>query len=1402
MYGITETTVHVTYRPLTKTDLKDARGSMVGRAIPDLQVYVLDEQLQLVPSGVAGELYVGGAGLARGYLNRPELTAERFVPNPFGAFAGGRLYRTGDEGRYLSNGDIEYLGRLDQQVKIRGHRIELGEIEAVLNGHAEVLEAVVLARKGAGGDQQLVAYVSFSRPVSIDELRGYMKQHLPEYMLPAAFVVLERLPLTTNGKVDRRALPEPDQTRPEFEQAYVAPQTPAEEILAVIWEDVLGLEKVGVHDNYFALGGDSIRSVQILALARERGLDISLQQLFRHQTIAELLREAKPKEAHSLASTHTEPFSLISDRDRAKLPDDVEDAYPLTMLQMGMFYHMELMPEAPLYHNVNSWPLEARFVREAFEEAVAGVVGRHAILRTSFDLTSYDEPLQLIHREATLPVQVVDLRGLPPPEQNKIVDEFVRSEKQRRFDLKRPPLLRFHFHLLTDETFQFTLTECHAILDGWSLTSTLAEIFTRYFALINNLSPPREPPPSFTFRDFVRLERLTLESEECQRYWDETLRGCTIMKLPRRPSAAGLPAYESRIRTVRVAISAELNEALRRVARAAKVPVKTVLLAAHMKVLGALGGGRDVLGGLLCNGRPEEPDAAQTRGLFLNAVPFRLRLAGGSWLDLVRQTFEAEWELLPYRRYPLPALQRRMGGQPLFETQFNYVHFHALSGVLSSGDVGVQPAGIRRSEETQFTLAAAFNSDILLSTLELVLEFDMTQLSEEQTDAIASYYDRALRAMADDPHARHDAESLLPAAERHKLLVEWNGTAADYPRDSCLHELFERQVERTPDAVAVICGEQRLSYRELNERANQLAHYLRSLGVGAEVRVGVFLERSLELVVGLLGILKAGGAYVPFDTAYPRERLAFMLEDSGVSLLLAEGRLLGRLPAHGARIVSVERDGEAIDAASKANPPSVASADSLLYVLYTSGSTGRPKGVMLPHSGIVNCLSWMQATYKLTPDDRFLFKTSLNFDPSVWELFWPLCVGAAVVAARPGGEQDAAYLLDTVIEQSVTVAYFVPSMLKLVTEEERLSEAASLRFVICGGESLPVETAARFHEFSRAELHHSYGPTETSIAATEWTCGREHKVQPVPIGRPLANTEVYVLDDSLQPVPVGVAGELYVGGAGLARGYLNRPELTAERFVPNPFGGAGARLYRTGDRVRFWPDGNIEFLGRTDAQVKVRGYRIEPGEIEALLEEHPAVRESIVVAGDDAAGAKRLVAYVLCDSGPAPTHGELRGFLETKLPIYMMPSAFVALESWPLMPNGKVDRRALPDPERARLRSQTTYVSPRTELERKIAALWQEVLQVEAVGVDDNFFDLGGHSLSMLQLHNKLRQALDRPISMVEMFQFPTVGSMTKYLSVGRVEEVAAAGQSQQRREIRQQSTRRQRELRRTSRNP
>ncbi|HEY3570763.1 MAG TPA: amino acid adenylation domain-containing protein, partial [Thermoanaerobaculia bacterium] len=1106
MYGITETTVHVTFRPLSATDAART-ASVIGPPLADLRLYVLDRAGELALLGVPGEIFVSGAGLARGYLRRPELTAERFVPDPFGA-PGGRLYKTGDLARRLPGGEIEYLGRTDDQVKIRGFRIEIGEIQSALAACSGVSASAVLALPGESGGARLVAWwVPNGGPApSSGELRDFLRDRLPEHMIPAAFVRLDRLPLTANGKLDRAALPVPSEA-PAEETAHVPPRTPVEEVLAAVWAQVLRIDRVSVHDNFFALGGDSIRSVEVVALARERGLDFTVQDLFESQTVAGLAAGLGEPGDAAASPEGRAPFSLITAADRARLPADVEDAYPLTRLQAGMLYHMALDPEAPLYHNVVSWHLAGPFDAAALQDAVDRVVARHAVLRTSFDLASPGGPLQRVHREVPLPVEVEDLTALPAAAQERAIDSHLRRERGRPFDLARPPMLRMHVHRRSAGQFQLTLTENHAIFDGWSLHATLAEVFRIYFALLEGAEPPREPPPAFSFGDFVGLERAALESEETRAYWSRRMDDAPFSALPRWP--AGVPAALGEkevgpgVGGVLLALPPAVQSGIRTLARVSAVPVKSVLLAAHARVVGLVCGQESVVTGLVTHGRPESRDATEVRGLFLNTLPLRLDLAAGSWQDLVRAVFAAEWEMLPHRRYPLTALQEDLGGRPLFETGFNYIHFHVVDDVIRAG--GLSVLAMKRSEGNNFTLMANFSQSPATAEMALGLEYGARDLTPPQAEAIAGYYLRTLEAMVRNPLAQHAAATLLSAPERWQILVEWNDTAAPVPPGATLPGLLAGRVERQPDAEAVVCGGETLTYRELLERARWLAGRLRRLGVGPETLVGLHTERTPEMLVGLWGILEAGGAYLPLDPALPEERLAWMLEDSAAPVVLTQRHLRGALPAWGGTALCL--DGEELAGLSPDDRPAGAGPDNLAYVLYTSGSTGRPKGVPITHRNVVNFLGFMGPRLGITERDTLLAVTTLSFDISVLELVLPLVRGARIALVGPEVSTNGEALAEAIARHGATVMQATPATWQLLIEAGWRGRE-DFR-ILCGGEALPGDLAGRLLERGR-EVWNLYGPTETTI----WSA--VHRVTPepgvAPLGRPIANTVLHVLD--------------------------------------------------------------------------------------------------------------------------------------------------------------------------------------------------------------------------------------------------------------------------------------------------
>ncbi len=1409
LYGPTEVAIDVTFWACEQQGCKHIVP--IGRPIANTQIYVLDAHLQPVPIGVPGELHISGAGLARGYLNQPELTALKFIPNPFSNELGARLYKTGDLARYQPDGSIEYLGRGDHQVKFRGFRIELTEIEAVLSQHPAVREVVVIVREIEKSEkrrdftpitdvedpssitglrrllkgellefhaetvnQQLVAYcVTHHQPApTITELRRFLLEKLPEYMVPTAFVMLDALPLTPNGKIDRRSLPVPGKARPELEKAFELPHTPAEEILAQVWAEVLDIERVGIHDNFFELGGDSIRSIQVVARATARGLNFSLQQIFQHQTIHKLCQEVawpvhitKPS---CLSTLKTEAFSLISNEDRQKLPQRVEDAYPLARVQAGVIFHSQSMPDSPMYHDIFLYNLQVFLDTHLFQICLQQVVNRHPILRTSFDLTNFSEPLQLVHQTVIIPFQVEDLRGLSSDRQQEDLFTWIEAEKRRNFDWSCPPFIRFFIHRLTDQSFYLTFS-CHtSILDGWSKASLLAELLHCYYALLNGEVSAIEPPPTIAYRDFIALERSMLKSEECQDYWSQQLAGCVTTKLPqwdRARRATDVP----KIGFLDVPISPELSNGLKKLARKAEVPLKSVLLAAHLRVMSLLSGEIDVLTGLESNGRLEEADGEKTLGIHLNTVPLRLKLRIGTWIELVQQVFEAERELLPFRRYPYADLHQLVGRQalqPLVETVFNYTHFHVYQTLQTFK--GLEVLGARGFGETHFTLRSEFNLNHASDCIQLDLECNLNQIGEAQLETIGGYFIKTLTAMSTQPFERHESQCLLREQERQTLLVEWNNTATKYPQERCIHQYFEERAAQTPNAIALVFEGEQLSYQELNCRANALAHYLQHIGVGADVRVALCVERSLEMIVGILGILKAGGAYVPLDPTYPQERLAFMLEDARVSVLLTQTRLVAGLPECKATILCLDSDWDILVQESIENPISTSASENLAYVIYTSGSTGQPKGVLVTHGNLVHSTNARIAYYS-EPVTSFLLVSSFAFDSSVAPIFWTLCQGGTLILPREGLQRDIWQLAHLIAQHQVSHWLSIPSLYSTLLAHTKSTQLVSLRTVIIAGESCSTELVERhYQQLPDTSLFNEYGPTEGTVWSSVYNCQNHDLKNLVPIGRPITNTQIYLLNSYLQPVPVGVPGELHIGGHGLAKGYLNRPELTAERFIPNPFSlEPNARLYKTGDLARYLPDGNIEFLGRIDHQVKLRGYRIELTAIEAVLQQHSVILEAVVSLWGDDSDSKRLVAYLVLEPGSAITNNELHSFLRQKLPEYMIPSVWVRLDALPLNPNGKVDRQSLPAPDQA-LKSdeqedgtglETTYIAPRTPVEEILASLWSQALGLERVSIYDNFLELGGDSIQSIQIVAKANQA-GLQLSTNQLFEHPTIAEL------------------------------------------
>ncbi|MGV3773583.1 MAG: amino acid adenylation domain-containing protein [Verrucomicrobiales bacterium] len=1345
MYGITETTVHVTYRPITSKDVEAGLGSVIGEPIPDLQIHILDEQLKPVAKGTPGEICVGGEGVALGYLNRPELTAQRFINNPFSAQPAARLYRSGDLARELPNGDLEYLGRIDHQVKIRGFRIELGDVEAALNSHPAVRESVVIAHDGNDGDKRLVAYlVCRSERPSVEEIRSHAGKKIPAYMIPAVVMYLDALPLTVNGKIDRKALPSPDHARPVLDSEYVAPSTPQEIVLATVWQEILQIDQIGVHDNFFALGGDSIRSIQILAKAQEAGLHLGLQALFEFPTIHQLAKMAgteSREEAFSLP-----PFALLKPEDRDKLPAGLDDAYPMAKLQTGMVFHSDFDKTSAIFHDVFSFRLRLPYNEEVLKAAVDRLVLRHTIFRTSFDLATFTEPLQLVHSKVTVPFSSENLMHLNPQQQKAELVQWVETEKRVPFNWKEAPFMRLHVQRYADDTFQFIVSFHHAIMDGWSLAYMLTELFQDYSALLEKKESNIQIP-KVNYRDFVLLEKEAVMSPEHQNYWKSKLRQPVVHQMPRWPSHMCKGGKEQR-RGPEIYFKPEVFQAIKKLATSLAVPIRTPLLAAHCKVMSALTGQTDIITGLVANGRPQATDGERLIGLFLNTLPLRVNMEGSKWRDLIKYTFEMERELLPFRRSPLAEIQQLAGGQALFETAFDFVQFHVYEGLPGYKDHSFLED--HYFEANSFTFFTTFMVDASGNQLQMHFDYNPNFMCEEQISFICQYFVQTLEEMVANPEALHNQFSVVPPLEMDRQLVEWNATAQPANKLT-LPEMFVAQVKRTPDAISVVDQKNSLTYKELNNRVNYLAGWLQQKGVGPETMVGVHLPRTVDMLAATLAVCKAGGAYIPLDPNFPGDRLAYMLEDAQAHLVLSHSEIAKSLNAT-CELAELDHLMSGYDCSmdySEVAPS--AKPENLAYVIYTSGSTGKPKGVQLEHRSLTNFLESMKNAPGITSRDALLAITTLSFDIAGLELFLPIVNGAKIILATSEEAKDPTALISLIEQHQITFMQATPTTWRALLESNW--KGSQHLKALCGGESLPSDLAAKLLP-KVGELWNMYGPTETTIWSTVERISNSS--QPPSIGRPIANTEVYILDKNLLPVPVGTVGELFIGGGGLARGYLHRPELTAERFVKHPFA-PNARLYRTGDLGYYLPDGRLICAGRIDHQVKVRGFRIELGEIESVLSRHPGIQAAVVTARPDSSGHDRLIAYYIPAGKKGLDVAELREHLAKSLPEYMIPSAFAGLAEFPLTPNGKIDKKALPEPQVTANVAKEGFVAPRNELEQKIAAVWRDILNVKEVGVTDNFFGLGGHSLLAMQVAARLKKDLQLNVPVSSFFKYPVL---------------------------------------------
>jgi amino acid adenylation domain-containing protein len=1762
MYGITETTVHVTYRPIRLRDVKQRLGSLIGKPIPDLSLYILDRHCQPVPIGVIGEMYVGGAGVTRGYFNRPQLTAERMIPNPFHNSKPERLYKTGDLARFLHNGEIEYIGRNDHQVKIRGFRIELGEISAFLKRHPGVRDALVIVRETSQEDMRIAAYIVpknqipeqenlteeqtaewqytfnetyqgsdtetdpafniigwnssydnqqipaaqmrqwldntlariqalqpqrvleigcgtgmillniahqvesywgtdfsqaainrltnilqnqslshvrlFSReainfadiptsdfdtiiinsvaqyfpsieylqqviagalqvlkpggslfigdnrslpllnyfhsslaffqaadnidrenfqiqvnrlaeaeselvidpnffvnltqafpnlaavevhlkaennhneltkyrydvilhksgaeqhniveavwqdwetanlqlndlrakiieagaigwrgipnarlikdaaiwqwlqgnnsninsntigelrefinqldlhsaidpadlytlaqeigcevtisyspdsnhqyfdvcfypqtnskrrspvmPISnkilhqvanyyainplkarfaktlISQLKAQAREQLPEYMRPASFVLLESFPMTPSGKLDRRALPAPDREQEISRESFVQPTTLTQTKLCQIWSDVLGIEQIGIADDFFHLGGHSLLATKLVSRIREEfNLALPLRTVFEYPTIAGLAAEIERlAEGKNISNTPLNIIPKVSDRQNL----------PLSFSQSRLWFLDLLEPNNPAYNIAVAFRLDGKLNRAALQQSLQTIIQRHEVLRTTFD-NQDGVPIQVIHPAYPVPLIVTELQ------QAEELQELVRQVITTPFNLRSLPLLRLHLYQLAADSHVFVLVIHHIIADGWSLGLMIKELSLSYTAFCQGEAAKLQPLP-IQYADFAHWQRTTFEQTQLPAqlaYWKQKLAGkIEVLELPTDYPRPAIARYQGG--TISFTINREISAAFQKLCEAQGATLFMGLLGVFSTLLMRYSRQQDFLIGTPIANRNRK-QVEELIGFFVNTIVIKTDLSGNpDFINLLLRIKEETLQAYAHQDVPFERIveeiqpERNLSHNPLFQVMF--VLQNAPMGKLELPQLQLTPLELEQvTAKFDLTLLMTETAQGIQGQWEYRTDlFDLATINR-----MVGHFQNLLASIVANPQQPITALPLLTATEQHQLLVNWNNTQVEYPQDISLHQLFEVQVEKTPDAIALVFENQYLTYVELNKRANQLAHYLQNLGVKPEVVVGICIERSLEMVVGLLGILKAGGAYLPIDSAYPEERINFMIADAQISILLTQEKLLPKLSLqNNAQTICLDSDWETIAQQNIDNPVSGVIADNLAYIIYTSGSTGKPKGVMINHRAICNHMLWMQTTFAFQETDTVLQKTPFSFDASVWEFYAPLLVGGKLIIARPGGHQDVSYLLEIINQQQVTIVQLVPSLLQMLLEQPGIEKCDSLKHIFCGGETLPLVLQESLLSRLSVNLHNLYGPTEACIDATFWTCQADINQKNVPIGRPIHNAKTYILDSNLQPVPIGIPGELYIGGAGLARGYFNRPELTADKFIANPFNHAKLeRLYKTGDLVRYLPDGNIEFLGRIDNQVKIRGFRIELGEIEEVLNQHPDVLNAVVITSVDAVGSKKLVAYIVPATEQFNSVNHLRNFLKSKLPDYMIPSNFVIIDSLPLTPNGKVDRKALDSLNVETKIASSKQILPRTSLEYKLVEIWEEILQISPIGVTENFFDLGGHSLLAIRLIAAIEKRLECNLPVVTLFREGTI---------------------------------------------
>ncbi|WP_165423128.1 non-ribosomal peptide synthetase [Ktedonosporobacter rubrisoli] len=1409
LYGPSEDTTYSTEALLPL----DIQKVTIGCPITGTKAYILNEEGSRVAPGETGELYLAGSGLARGYLNRPELTAERFVPCPWEP-AGGRMYRTGDLVCQEPDGQLRYLGRSDQQVKLHGYRVELGEIETVINRMPGIAQAIVMVRNRREDDQRLVAYIVASdtnHGPDAEQLRTWVGQRLPAYMVPALVHELTAFPLTPNGKIDRKQLPEPDWSiLHEIRSQGTPPASEEERQIAAIWEEVLGLKGISREENFFTLGGHSLLVLQVLARLQERlHVHVPVRVIFEQATITQLA--AFISATRSDGFTDSIPF--------VKVPQD--QVIPASSSQERVWFIQQLIPHNQAYHFQATLRLNGKLHLNALEASLSEIISRHEIFRTTFP-NQGGKPIQVVHQAEPVHVPIINLEQEPQEQREATLKELIARELDRDMDINQLPLIRWTLFRISERDNLLLHVEHHLVHDGWSFNIFLREFVALYTASIEERPSPL-PELAFQFRDYTYWQQQWLQSQEARdqiAYWKTQLADSPpVLAMPTDHPRPDVPTFTGRV--PRIELPVELCRKLRALSHEAGVTLFMTMLAAFQILLYRYTNQPDLcVGTAVANRNRKETETII--GMFVNNVTLRTRINDHeSFFQLLKQVRTVTLDAYANQDVPFDKVVeavhpiRELRYNPLYQVMFSFhdsplpdmrvpdVHI-TLTEAISNGSAKFDLAiiAIPRAEQR---VGQHHTEHADAEGITLLWEYSHDLFTDSSMERMIDHYQRLLTDIVADPTKSLRDFKLLSEEETAQAITTWNNTYQPRPLAlPLIAEQFAMQVARTPDNQALSFAGEQITYYELDCRANQLGHHLRSLGVGPNTVVGVYLEPSLEMIVAVLGLLKAGGVLLPVDSSLPLAQIVYLLQDTGARTILSHTQnravlqaLAQELPQQLSNLVLLDQSEETFDLPAElqvwtrndtkgfpdTSCPLTVKGTDLAYIIYTSGSTGRPKGVAITQRNIAEYFDAALDHYAPQPDDRVIQNHRLSFDFSIWEIFGPLLRGASLYLVPRQVSRDIGALTQLISEQQITILNMTPSQFTTLLEYVLLLQPTalqSLRLIVMGGETFPLALARKALNIlpENCKLYNDYGPTEATIGCTAFHVTQANlekysNLASVPIGKPMNNMQLYVLDNAMNPVPVNVAGELYIGGVCIGSGYLNRPELTAACFVVDPYGQeAGTRLYKTGDLARYLPDGAIELLGRIDDQIKFRGFRIELGEIEAVLREHPQVQEAVVILHKRAENDQQIIAYIHMGSGQTASLNELRTHLKARLPEYMIPSTFIFIEQMPLNTNGKIDRKALPEPDQtARMSAEVQYIAPRNQIEETVAMIWADILNVNPISTQANFFELGGHSLLATQVVSRLLEAFHILIPIRSIFEKPTIAQLSAEIGDTLIEQ-------------------------------